>query len=243
MKLCINGHAMRLREGGRSLPVLLIVTLGVLLGLAYYFLRPLVATYPRVQRLHIYLDDPAAHSDWQIKAGERCGAAPFMLPTNGYLGFGYGDSWRPGQRHQGLDIFGPTGLNATPIFAAYSGFLTRLPDWKSTVILRIPRDPLNTSRQIWTYYTHMADPAGHSFVSPDFPPGTSEKYVEAGTLLGQQGNYSGDAENPVGMHLHFSIVQDDGTGHFKNELKIENTLDPIPYLGLVQDKSGIWHCT
>lgn len=233
---------MKLSKGGRQLTLPLIIGLGILVGLAYYFLSPLAATYPRVRRLHTYLENPSAHPDWQLKAGERCGEAPFILPTNGYLGFGYGDSWRPGHRHQGLDIFGPTGLDATPIFAAYSGYLTRLPDWKSTVILRVPRDPLNTSRQIWTYYTHMADPQGNSFISPDFPPGTSEQYVEAGTLLGYQGNYSGNTENPVGMHLHFSIVQDDGQGHFKNELKIENTLDPIPYLGLTPDRDGIWRC-
>jgi len=50
--------------------------------------------------------------------------------------------------------------------------------------------------------------------------------------LGLQGNYSGDPSNPVGVHLHFSIVEDDGSGSFKNELDIDNTLDPSPYLGL-----------
>jgi len=34
------------------------------------------------------------------------------------------------------------------------------------------------------------------------------------------------------FHLHFSIVKDDGNGQFLNELKIQNTLDPSPYLGL-----------
>jgi hypothetical protein len=100
------------------------------------------------------------------------------------------------------------------------------------VIVRIPNDPLKPGRQIWTYYTHMADPQGNSFVSSRFPPGTSEQYIEAGTLLGYQGNYSGTPGNPVGVHLHFSIVQDDGNGGYRNELKIENTLDPSPYLGL-----------
>jgi hypothetical protein len=57
-------------------------------------------------------------------------------------------------------------------------------------------------------------------------------FVEAGTLLGYQGNFSGDPYNPVGIHLHFSIVKDDGQGRFLNELEIENTLDPSPYLGL-----------
>ncbi|NWG34644.1 MAG: hypothetical protein HXY42_09395 [Chloroflexi bacterium] len=78
----------------------------------------------------------------------------------------------------------------------------------------------------------MADSTGHSFISDRFPAGTSEKYIEAGTFLGYQGNYSGDPGNPVGVHLHFSIVRDDGNGHFTNELEIRNTLDPSPYLGL-----------
>jgi hypothetical protein len=56
--------------------------------------------------------------------------------------------------------------------------------------------------------------------------------VDAGTLLGYQGDFSGDPGNPVGVHLHFSIVQDDGSGRFRNELAIDNTLDPSPYLGL-----------
>ena len=34
------------------------------------------------------------------------------------------------------------------------------------------------------------------------------------------------------MHLHFSIVRDDGEGRFLNELQIGNTLDPSPYLGI-----------
>ena len=78
----------------------------------------------------------------------------------------------------------------------------------------------------------MADQYGNSFISEEFPAGTSEKYIEAGTFLGKQGNYSADPNNPVGIHLHFSIVEDDGAGQFKNELDIKNTYDPSPYLGL-----------
>ena len=43
---------------------------------------------------------------------------------------------------------------------------------------------------------------------------------------------AGDPLNPVGVHLHFSIVRDDGSGHFTNELENANTLDPSPYFGL-----------
>lgn len=143
--------------------------------------------------------------------------------------------FRPGHSHQGIDIFGGKGLGKTPVVAAYPGYLTRLPEWKSSVIIRIPQDPRRPGRQVWAYYTHMANSQGNSFIVPDFPAGTSDVYVEAGTLLGYQGNYSGDPFNPTGIHLHFSIVLDDGRGSFRNELEIGNTLDPSPYLGLALD--------
>lgn len=173
------------------------------------------------------------HPEWAVQAGDRCSDAPFSMPTNGYIGFLWDDSFRPGHRHSGLDIFGGTDNGITPIYAAYDGYLTRQSDWKSTVIIRIPSDPLQPDRQIWTYYTHMADEQGNDFISEDFPPGTSEVFVKSGTLLGYQGNYSGTAGNPTGVHLHFSIVEDDGEGQFLNETIIENTLDPSPYFNII----------
>jgi len=173
------------------------------------------------------------HPEWAVQAGDRCSDAPFSMPTSGYIGFLWDDSFRPGHRHSGLDIFGGTDNGITPIYAAYDGYLTRQSDWKSTVIIRIPSDPLQPDRQIWTYYTHMADEQGNDFISEDFPPGTSEVFVKAGTLLGYQGNYSGTPGNPTGVHLHFSIVEDDGDGQFLNETIIENTLDPSPYFNII----------
>lgn len=196
------------------------------------YLVPRMNRPVRFARLSEWFNDPEAHSDWVIKAGQQCGDAPFIFPTDGYIGFIWDDSFRVGHRHQGIDIFGGQESNQTPVVAAASGYLTRLEDWKSTVIIRIPEDPLQPGRQIWTYYTHMADAEGNSFISAEFPPGTVEQYVEAGTLLGYQGNYSGTPDNPTGVHLHFSIVLDDGQGSFRNELEIGNTLDPSPYLGL-----------
>ena len=98
--------------------------------------------------------------------------------------------------------------------------------------MRVPSDPLQPDRQIWTYYTHLADQQGNSYISDDYPPGTSEVFIKAGTFLGYMGNYSGNSNNPVGVHLHFSIVKDDGDGQFLNELNIKNTLDPSPYFNL-----------
>lgn len=179
-----------------------------------------------------YIRDPSTRPDLVMMTGAVCGEAPFRFPADGLIGFIWDDSFRPGHRHSGLDIFAGTGVGVTPIVAAYPGWLTREADWVSTVIIRVPEDPLDPSRQIWVYYTHMADANGNSFVSPEFPQGTEEVFVEAGTFLGYQGNYSGDPSSPVGVHLHISIVEDDGFGKFKNELDIENTYDPSPYFGL-----------
>jgi hypothetical protein len=209
-----------------------LVGIGILLIAGYQAYRWFARQGGRTPRVMAWLRDPAAHPEWAVYAGQRCGEAPFVLPTDGFIGFIWGDSFRPGHRHQGLDIFGGEDLNQTQVIAAYPGFLSRMPDWRSSLIIRIPDDPLQPGRQIWTYYTHMADSLGNSYISSQFPPGTSEVFVEAGTVLGYQGNYSGDPNNPVGIHLHFSIVLDDGSGRFRNELEIENTLDPTPYLGI-----------
>ncbi len=186
----------------------------------------------RTVQVFAWLRDPSSRPDLMMTAGTRCGDAPFIFPTNGMAGFIWDDSFRPGHRHTGIDIFAGTDAGVTPVVAAYSGYLTRKADWKSTVIIRVPSDPLELGRQIWVYYTHMADPQGNSFISPEFPTGTAELYVEAGTILGYQGNFSGDLNAPVGVHLHISIVKDDGFGNFKNELDIKNTYDPSPYFGL-----------
>lgn len=202
------------------------------LVLGYFAYRWYQRSGERTTRLFSWLRDAPSYTEWGVSAGEYCGEAPFQMPTSGYIGFLWDDSFRPGHRHQGVDIFGGEEPGVTPVYAAYAGYLTRLPDWRSSLIVRIPNDPLNPTRQIWTYYTHLADRDGASYIEEAFPPGTSELFVEAGTLLGYQGNYSGDPNNPTGVHLHFSIVLDDGLGNFLNELRIQNTLDPSPYLGL-----------
>jgi hypothetical protein len=213
----------------KFLLITFVVAFGTAVLYLYYALRPDSAR--RVQAI-AWIRDPSSRPELLIRAGTRCQGAPFAFPTDGMVGFLWDDSFRPGHRHQGIDIFAGTDVGITPVTAAYSGYLTRLPDWKSSVIVRIPEDPLSPGRQIWVYYTHMADRAGNSFVSSDFPPGTIEKPVQTGDFLGYQGNYSGDPNNPVGVHLHVSVVKDNGFGTFRNELDIENTYDPSPYFGL-----------
>lgn len=211
-----------------------ILTLIILLMIVggYFGYRWFAKSGVRTSRVITWIRNPTSHQEWAIAAGERCGDAPFILPTSGFIGFLWDDSFRPGHHHQGIDIFGGEEPGITPVFVSFDGYLTRLNDWKSSLIIRVPSDPLQPSRQIWIYYTHLASKAGDSFIHSDFPPGTSEKFVRIGTLLGYQGNYSGDPNNPTGVHLHFSIVKDDGSGAFLNELQIRNTIDPSPYFGM-----------
>lgn len=214
----------------KRLMYILTIVIVIITAVVYLYLK-YGRDSARTAQTYAFFRDPASRPDLMMTAGTRCGDAPFSFPTNGLIGFIWDDYFNH-KRHQGIDIFAGTDVGITPVVAAYPGYLTRKADWKSTVIIHVPEDPLQTGRQIWVYYTHMADPQGNSFVSSEFPTGTTEVYVEAGTLLGYQGNYSGDPNNPVGVHLHISVVKDDGFGNFTNELEIKNTYDPSPYFGL-----------
>jgi murein DD-endopeptidase MepM/ murein hydrolase activator NlpD len=222
-----NKKSMKKKTIILVLALFLVIITGIGLILQTYFSRP-----SRARKVIRFIRQPGSQEELITPALSRCGDAPFLMPSTGIIGFIWDDSFRPGHRHQGIDIFSGTDVGETPIYAAYDGYLTRQDDWKASLIIRIPSDPLNPDTQIWTYYTHMADPSGTSLISEAFPPGTTEKFVAAGTYLGLQGNYSGTPGNPTGIHLHFSIVRDDGSGVFLNELKIENTLDPSPYFGM-----------
>ncbi len=188
------------------------------------------ASLQRTRRLWDYLRAAEPYRDWQVPALARCRDAPFVMPTQGYIGYLWGDAFRPGHRHTGLDIFGGTQPGQTPVYAAYPGRLYRGADWRASLIIRHD-DPLHPGRVIWTYYTHLADPQGRSLIVDAFPPGSEDIPVEAGTLLGYQGNFSGTPGRPVGVHLHFSIVRSGPDGRFLDERRLRNTLDPSPYFG------------
>jgi len=208
----------------------IILLVFIVMGVYYFWIR--VSNPFRLMHFREWVSNPAAHAAWSNRAGSHCSDALFIFPTDGMIGFLWDDSFRFGHHHQGIDIFGGNEIGKTPVVAVFEGYLTRQPDWKSSLILRLPHDPLQPSRQIWVYYTHMADEKGNSFIADEFPPGSKEVFVKAGTRLGYQGDYSGDPDNPVGVHLHISIVKDNGEGHYLNELDIRNTLDPSPYFNL-----------
>ena len=123
------------------IPVVAIATAGIYLYFNY-------GRNARTVEVFQWFSDPSSRPELMMTMGTQCNDAPFIFPTNGLIGFIWDDSFRPGHRHSGLDIFAGTEVGVTPIVAAYPGYLTRQEDWISTVIIRVPNDPLQPSRQI-----------------------------------------------------------------------------------------------
>ncbi len=179
----------------------------------------------------------------QNMPSSACPGAPWRLPTSGVLGVPWRDTsvppYGPDHPHTGLDIFGHGRERTVPVYAVADGLLTRLPSWRSAVVIQHD-DPLRPGEVVWSYYSHMAGAGGSSYIVSDFPAGSSGMPVQAGRLLGYQGVWSGHPLKPGWMHLHFSVVRAAADGAFTNETILANTLDPPPYLGIVGDaESGI----
>jgi murein DD-endopeptidase MepM/ murein hydrolase activator NlpD len=210
------------------------VGLGLAAGAAAaYLLRWRLLSAPFDPVYEAWFREPGARSGIVTAYDEPCPGAPFLLPSAGFIGIVYDDAVPPytyARTHTAIDIFGDGPPGTIPVYAAYDGYLTREEDWVSTVIIRHPEDPLDPSRQIWTYYTHMAHADGADLIA--FPPGTHEEPVKQGDLIGYQGNYDGNQPSRIALHLHFSIVRDDGEDGYLNESVLANTIDPSPYFGM-----------
>jgi len=115
--------------------IILIITAVGIISLAGYFLLRMIFHPVRYIRVVEWIRNAGDHPDWAVSALTSCDNAHFTFPTHGYIGFLWGDSFRPGHSHQGLDIFSGDEPGLTPVYAAYSGYLTRLPDWKASVII------------------------------------------------------------------------------------------------------------
>lgn len=223
-------------ERGSKIALILVLLLagGYLLNQVVGYV-PLL-TDPRSQSfLQWAQGDDDARAALITEQREACPGAPFVLPADGFIGLLYGDPRGPYSQvspHQGIDIFSDEEPGLTPVYAAYDGYVTREESWRSSLIMRVPDDPLQPGRTLWLYYTHMADRDGNDFIEAAFPPGTRELFVEQGTRLGYTGDYNGTSARTIWTHLHFSIVLDDGNGQYLNELDFANTIDPSAYLGM-----------
>jgi murein DD-endopeptidase MepM/ murein hydrolase activator NlpD len=224
-----TGRVKRLRARWRWLAAMLL--LAVLGGVAAWRHRHTIAHIARLALQRRTLPDTP-----QNTAPQSCPDAPWLLPTSGILGVLWRDSRVPpygtSHRHTGLDIFGEGRENTVPVYAVADGLLTRLPGWKSAVVIQHD-DPLRPGEPVWTFYSHMASASGRkSYIADGFPPGSTGVPVAAGQLLGYQGVWSGHPLRPGWMHLHFSVVRAAEDGSFLNETVLDNTFDPSPYLGI-----------
>jgi hypothetical protein len=219
--------------------LILIVLSAIAAYTAYRWYR---GTSTSNQYIVAWLNDADNHPDYETLALLRCGNAPFIVPTTGFIGLLWRDTSAPysaTHRHTGIDIFGRGAVGTVPIYAAYDGYLTRQETWVSTVSIRHD-DPLQQGRIIWTYYTHMASRDGSQvYISDTFPQGTYNQFVRQGSLLGYQGLYN--PPFPIAMHLHLSIVTSDSNGAFNNEAILSDTLDPSPYLGIMVNVDNARH--
>jgi peptidoglycan LD-endopeptidase LytH len=222
----------------KLLSVITLLGLIVLIG-GWFGYRALTGYSDSNEHIYRWLTQPQIRA--QLKTTrQQCDDAPFILPSEGFIGLLWNDPDAPYnllRPHTGIDIFGDGQEGTIPVYAVYDGYLTRLPDWFSTVIIAHD-DPLHPGEKVWSYYTHLASgDASTSFIVDDFPAGTSGKWVEQGTLLGYQGKYNG-GKFPIALHVHLSIVKSDGNGNFTNEADLSNTLDPSPYFGLMLNQRG-----
>lgn len=221
-----------------TLAILFVIMALVIAAAAYRLLLPRFSNLSSnsLEPIARWFNDPSSRPSLTTTMNRQpCPGASFILPSDGFIGLLWNDPASPYtvlSTHTGIDIFGDGAPGTVPVYAAADGWLSRLPEWISSIIIR-HNDPLQPGGTIWTYYTHMASVDGsRSFIVPDFPAGTVDEPVTQGTLLGYQGEFAGAGAAPIGMHVHFSIVQSEDDGAFKNEAHLDNTLDPSPYLGM-----------
>ena len=122
--------------------------------------------------------------------------------------------------HDGIDIWQvDQRVNVEPVYAVCNGLLIPFTNWS----FRIQCDSIDSifqvpHRQVWVYYTHMANQNGSvSYILPEFRSGKPSSRVSQGQLLGYQGIKGTEV-----VHLHLSV----------NTCASERcNIDPSPYFG------------
>jgi len=153
-----------------------------------------------------------------------CPSAPWQLPTSGAFGVQWSEN--------GLNIFGWGSKNTEPVFAVADGVLIRPSDWEGALVIRHD-DPLSPGDKVWTVYADMLSASGSEpYILDDFPPGSIEMPVNAGQLLGYQGEWSGRIYWPMPAHLLFAVVNEIPSSIMMKEDVFKNAVDPTLYLGI-----------
>ena len=64
-----------------------LIVIGALLGLGFFLYRTFRSSAARSPYVWTYLNNPAENQEYVLKAGSRCGTAPFIFPTTGMVGY------------------------------------------------------------------------------------------------------------------------------------------------------------
>lgn len=73
-----------------------------IIGVAGLYLLGRIYLGGRNRMVINFLRNPELHPDYRVEALTRCGEAPFLFPSDGFIGYLWDDSFKLFNRHQGL---------------------------------------------------------------------------------------------------------------------------------------------
>ena len=82
----------------------------ILAGVSFILLyRHYFSPSTRTRKVMEFILNPNKSDEPQVEVLSQCGDAPFLMPSSGMIGFIWGDSFRIGHHHTGIDIFAGDG--------------------------------------------------------------------------------------------------------------------------------------
>ncbi len=189
------------------------------------------AEYTVAQKLAgswVYVPRKSLLSNTLVPTPEKCANAPWRLPTDAQFGLRWTTDTHP------LQFLGRGAPGKVPVVAVADGLLTRRADWDHFVAVQHD-DPLKPGKKIWTVYSGMASEQGvTSYISANFPKGTSAKPIKKGEVLGQQGMYAGNPDS-LWLNVTFAVAAAAPNGDLPDTepgALLQSAIDATPYLGL-----------
>lgn len=82
---------MRIQKMSPVARILLFILLVGIIVIGYQAYQWIARPGRRAQQVFSWLRNPGSHPEWMINRGEKCGEAPFLMPTDGLVGFIWGD--------------------------------------------------------------------------------------------------------------------------------------------------------
>ncbi|GAH81388.1 unnamed protein product, partial [marine sediment metagenome] len=74
---------MRIQKMSPVARILLFILLVGIIVIGYQAYQWIARPGRRAQQVFSWLRNPGSHPEWMISRGEKCGKAPFIMPTDG----------------------------------------------------------------------------------------------------------------------------------------------------------------